>query len=134
MEKVHWKVEGMTCANCALTIHKYLEKEGLSDVKVNAIGGEVSFELKGTRSKGEIAKGIETLGYTVAAQAEGPTQKKKILSSSLERFWFCLPFTALIMLNMLPGVHIHFLMNPWVQLTLCLPVYIVGMSFFGRSA
>ena len=25
-------------------------------------------------------------------------------------------------------------MNPWVQLVLCIPVYIIGMSFFGRSA
>jgi Cu+-exporting ATPase len=25
-------------------------------------------------------------------------------------------------------------MNPWIQLALCLPVYIVGMSFFGKSA
>ena len=25
-------------------------------------------------------------------------------------------------------------MNPWIQLALCLPVYIVGMDFFGRSA
>ena len=31
------------------------------------------------------------------------------------------------------GVHIHFLMNPWVQLALALPVYIVGMMFFGKS-
>ena len=134
MEKVQWKVEGMTCANCALTIHKYLEKQGLDDVKVNAIGGEVSFELNGTRTKEEIAKGIETLGYTVAGESRAPTKRKKILSTSLERFWFCFPFTVLIMLNMLPGVDIHFLMNPWVQLVLCLPVYIVGMSFFGKSA
>ena len=40
MEKVEWKVEGMTCTNCALTINQYLKKEGLSDVKVNFIGGE----------------------------------------------------------------------------------------------
>ena len=134
MEKVQWKIEGMTCANCALTIHKYLEKEGLSDVKVNAIGGEVSFELNGVHTKEEIAKGIETLGYTVAGESQVPGGRKKFLSTSLERFWFCFPFTVLIMLNMLPGVHIHFLMNPWVQLVLCLPVYIVGMSFFGKSA
>ena len=38
------------------------------------------------------------------------------------------------MLHMIPGVHIHWLMNPWVQLGLTIPVYIVGMSFFGRSA
>jgi P-type Cu+ transporter len=134
MEKVQWKVEGMTCANCALTIHKYLEKEGLNDVKVNAIGGEVSFELNGKRTREEIAKGIETLGYTVAGESQTSTKRRKILSTALERFWFCFPFTALIMLNMLPGVHIHFLMNPWVQLVLCLPVYMVGMSFFGKSA
>src|SRR5436190_18454689 len=134
MEKVQWKIEGMTCSNCALTIHKYLEKEGLNDVKVNAIGGEVSFELNGVQTKEEIAKGIETLGYTVAGESQVPGGRKKFLSTSLERFWFCFPFTVLIMLNMLPGVHIHFLMNPWVQLVLCLPVYIVGMGFFGKSA
>ena len=46
MEKVQWKIEGMTCANCALTIHKYLEKEGLSDVKVNAIGGVFTYGVE----------------------------------------------------------------------------------------
>ena len=134
MEKVQWKVEGMTCANCALTIHKYLEKEGMNDVKVNAIGGDVSFEMNGVHTKEEIAKGIEGLGYNVAGEGELRSPRKKILSTALERFWFCFPFTALIMLNMIPGVHIHFLMESWVQLALCLPVYMVGMSFFGRSA
>jgi Cu+-exporting ATPase len=35
---------------------------------------------------------------------------------------------------MLPGVHIHWLMNHWVQLGLTIPVYFIGMRFFGRSA
>jgi Cu+-exporting ATPase len=34
---------------------------------------------------------------------------------------------------MLPW-HIHFLMNPWIQLVICIPVYIVGMGYFGVSA
>jgi P-type Cu+ transporter len=39
------------------------------------------------------------------------------------------------MLHMFEGwFHIHWLMNPWVQLSLCIPVYLVGMSFFGKSA
>lgn len=39
------------------------------------------------------------------------------------------------MLHMLENwIHIHWLMNPWIQLLLCLPVYLVGMSFFGKSA
>lgn len=44
-EQVNWNVEGMTCANCALTIGKYLEKEGMQNVKVNLIGGEVHFDI-----------------------------------------------------------------------------------------
>ena len=51
MEKVEWKVEGMDCTNCALTINKYLSKEGLKEVKVNFIGGDVSFELNGAVSQ-----------------------------------------------------------------------------------
>ncbi|MFX7507043.1 hypothetical protein ABTJ37_22265, partial [Acinetobacter baumannii] len=38
------------------------------------------------------------------------------------------------MLHMIPGVHIHWLMNPWIQLGFTLPVFIVGMDYFGRSA
>ena len=60
MEKVQWKVEGMTCSNCALTIHKFLEKQGMNDVKVNSIGGDVSFEMNDVHTKEELAiSGIE---------------------------------------------------------------------------
>ncbi|HEV8287184.1 MAG TPA: cation-translocating P-type ATPase [Chitinophagaceae bacterium] len=136
MEKVQWKVEGMTCSNCALTIHKYLEKEGLKEIKVNAIGGDVSFEINGIHTKEQLAKGIESLGYSVTDSRlqSGMKERRKLFSTPLEKFWFCFPFTALLMLHMIPGLHFHFLMNPWVQLALCLPVYIVGMSFFGKSA
>jgi P-type Cu+ transporter len=134
MEKVQWKVEGMTCSNCALTIHKFLERKGMKDVKVNTIGGDVSFEIDDVHTKEELAKGIKDLGYKVAGEKELSRDKKRILSTPIERFWFCFPFTALLMLHMIPGVHIDWLMNPWIQLGLSLPVYIIGMSFFGRSA
>ena len=39
MEKVQWKVEGMDCTTCALNIHKYLEKQGMKNVKVNFATG-----------------------------------------------------------------------------------------------
>src|SRR5678815_5047540 len=133
MEKIQWKVEGMTCSNCALTIHKFLEKQGMKEVKVNVIGGDVSFQMNGGRTKEEVAKGINDLGYKVAGEKELTRDKKRILSRPIERFWFCFPFAALLMLHMIPGVNIHWLVNPWVQLFLTLPVYIVGMSFFGRS-
>ncbi|HLF47494.1 MAG TPA: cation transporter, partial [Chitinophagaceae bacterium] len=134
MENINWKVEGMTCSNCALSIHKYLEKEGLKNVKVNPIGGDVSFEMKNDISVEKLAKGIKSLGYEVANLHQQSSTKKPFLSTQLQRFLFCLPFTLPLLLHMIPGVHIHWLMNPWLQLGLTIPVYVVGMRFFGRSA
>ena len=98
MEKVDWKVEGMTCTNCALSINRYLQKEGLKDVKVNFIGGEVSFELNGNKTKEELTKGIADLGYKVInEQSAGPggqttnNKQRKLFSNHLQRFLFCLP-------------------------------------------
>ncbi len=140
MEKVEWKVEGMTCTNCALTINRFLEKEGLKDVKVNFIGGDISFELSGNHTKEQLTKGIADLGYKVVNEqptgSYGQTtrnEKRKFFSNHLQRFLFCLPFTLILMLHMLPW-HIHFLMNPWIQLAICIPVYLVGMGYFGVSA
>ena len=136
METVQWKVEGMTCANCALTIRKYLENQGQKNVKVNPIDGDVSFDVAEAQPKENLIKGIQSLGYSVSHNGhdEAPVAKP-LLHNHLRRFLFCLPFTAVLMLHMLDNwLHLHWLMNPWLQLALCLPVYIVGMDFFGRSA
>jgi Cu+-exporting ATPase len=145
MEKIEWKVDGMDCTNCALTITKYLQKEGMKDVKVNFIGGDVNFELNGNKTKEELSKGIADLGYKVVDDRQQTTDDSKTgnkwsvvrrqwsFSNHLQRFLFCLPFTAVLLLHMLPW-HIHFLMNPWIQLAICVPVFLVGMSYFGVSA
>jgi len=135
MEKVVWKVEGMTCTNCALTINQYLQKKGSSDVKVNFIGGEVSFTLPSDGSKISLAQGIEGLGYHIVDEPlmQQLPRKKKFFSNHLQRFSFCLPFTLVLLLHMLPW-HFHFLMNPWIQLAICVPVFWVGMGYFGTSA
>jgi len=136
MEKVNWIVEGMTCSNCALTIHKFLEKKGLENVKLSLAGGDLSFDMNGNITQDEIKKGIAGLGYKVV----NPAVKEEIstghsMNKHLRYLLICLPFTALLMLHMLDTwLHWHWLMNPWVQLALCLPVYITGMNFFGRSA
>ncbi len=133
MEKVNWKVEGMSCTNCALTVNKYLTGKGMQDVKVNFMGGDVSFELAADIPKNELAKGIEGLGYHVnTGELSDEKKPKKIFKNHLQRFLFCIVFTAPLMLHMI--VHIHFLMDPYVQLVLTIPVFIVGMDFFGRSA
>jgi len=141
MEKVNLKVEGMSCTNCALTIDKYLKSEGLQNVKVNFIGGDVSFEMNGNITQQKIEKGINSLGYHVHHEhgehdhhGHDHSGGSLPFKNHLQRFWFCIIFTSPLMLHMLPGFHIHVLMNPYVQLALTIPVYIVGMDFFGRSA
>lgn len=136
MEKVNWTVEGMTCSNCALSVNNYLQKEGLKNVKVNFIGGDVSFDTNGEFAASKIIKGIEGLGYHVVThEAAAIKSPKKLFQNHLQRFLFCLPFTALLLQHMLDKWwHIHWLMNPWIQLLICLPVYILGMSFFGTRA
>ncbi|MEO5682034.1 MAG: cation-translocating P-type ATPase [Chitinophagaceae bacterium] len=134
LEQFNWKVEGMDCANCALSISSYLKKQGMQEVKVNPVSGEVLFEKNtGKVSEESLKKGISALGYkVVAADAPAHTDSTR-MNKFLRYLLICLPFTLVLMLHMLP-VHIHWLMNPWLQLVLCVPVYIVGMHFFGRSA
>lgn len=138
MEKVSWKVEGMTCANCALSISKVLKKEGMHDVAVNAVTGDVVFETPEGNGKLEKAKeNIESLGYIVVGDdSEAPAKPaKRFLQTPLQRFWFCLPFALVLMLGHVSMFFdLHFLHNAIVQLLLCLPVYVVGMDFFGKSA
>jgi Cu+-exporting ATPase len=142
MEKVKWEVEGMTCTNCALTVHKYLEKEGAQNVKVNFMEGEVSFDMNGNATKEQLQKGIKSLGYKVHSQEADAhdhhhdhDEKTFWFKTHLQRFVFCLIFTLpLLITHTIPIIHIHALMNPYVQLALTIPVYIVGMDFFGRSA
>jgi Cu+-exporting ATPase len=148
MEIINWKIDGMTCSNCALTIHKYLEKKGMGNVKVSLVSGEVSFEPSGPVDPEQIRKGIRDLGYTVVKEAAAGAPVKKPLNRHLRYLLICLPFTLLLLLDM-PAKYplywlndsnyrvmniLHPLMDPWVQLVICLPVYGVGMNFFGRSA
>lgn len=135
MEKVDWKVEGMTCSNCALTINKYLQKEGLQDVAVNPISGSVSFTKNDAIEITRLKKGIDSLGYHVIDGEKKETVKESFLSNNKKRFLFTLPFTLVLMMHMLhKWLPLHWLMNPWIQLSICLPVFITGMWFFGRSA
>ena len=132
MESVQWKVDGMSCTNCALSIHKYLQASGIEAPKVSFMEGEVQFEMPQEMNKETLIKGIQKLGYKVRGQEE--KQIKKWLDNNRDRALFSFLFTAPLVLHMLPGVHIHFLMNPYVQLGLTLPVFIVGILYFGKSA
>ena len=137
MEHVQLKVDGMSCTNCALSIHKYLENQGVTEPKVSFMEGEVQFDLPSEIKKETLVKGITNLGYKVRGQEEA-APVKKWLDNNKERALFCLIFTIPLVAHMIPGIHqipgMHVFMNPYVQLGMTIPVFIVGMGYFGKSA
>jgi Cu+-exporting ATPase len=130
-DPVQLNVEGMTCANCALRVERYLGKQGLEDVHVRFADDEVSFVLPEDRDLEAIIDGIEHIGYhvvgEVGASGEGGW-------STVERL---LAFSAVLSLPLLAAMFLpagHVLQRPDVQFGLALPVYAVGLWHFGRSA
>ncbi len=100
MEKVNWKVEGMTCSNCALSVNKVLQKQGMQQISVNPINGDVAFET--THANGNLEKAkknIELLGYKVASEASVYIYKpqKKFLVTHIQNFFFFIPFIMVLM-------------------------------------
>lgn len=70
MQREDLLVEGMTCSNCALSVTKYLQKQGLQEVKVDPISGAVSFTHSDVYDKDVIKQGIKKLGYQVAEETD----------------------------------------------------------------
>ncbi len=120
----------MHCNNCALSIHKLLEKKGLQNILVDFAGEEVKFSNNDHIAIPGIIKDIEGLGFKVVD--DPATQITPFYEKIENKFVFCAVLTAPLLLHMvLPW---HFLHNPIVQLLLCLPVFLVGCLHFGKSA
>ncbi len=139
MKAIQWKVEGMDCSTCALNIHRYLEKQGMKEIRVNFATGDVQFQNAAKQEEAKLQKGISDLGYTVVGTdaEKSESTKEGRLSPQLLRFLICLPPTLLLLfshtLAFLFG-HIEWLHHHWVQFALATPVYLIGMQFFGKSA
>lgn len=123
---VELNVKGMTCVNCALGIEKYLKNKGLGQVQVDFSNEEVQFELIEDKELPGIIHGIEKLGFQVVKE-EGTATWGKIEWMVLIGALFTIP----LLLHMVVSWHI--LHNPYIQLGLALPVYLMGMYHFGRS-
>jgi P-type Cu+ transporter len=126
-------IEGMDCANCAVGITKDLQKRGLEDVNVNFATGEASFILNDKSKLPEVIEGINSIGYQVVDSKTRADNEGKL--SSIEKyFYFTLPFTIPLFLSHMIFGHDFILNNPIVQLILCLPVFVIGIIQFGKSA
>ncbi|MDP9042436.1 MAG: cadmium-translocating P-type ATPase [Bacteroidota bacterium] len=131
METVNWKVEGMSCSACAQTINGFLEKKGMKDVRVSLTAGEAQFRNEPGLPEQDLKKGIEGLGYHIAE----PAAHKRYPNKFIRYLFICVPFTLILQLHMLGrGPLFYWLHNSWIQLILCLPVYVTGMYYFGKSS
>jgi len=127
---VELNVTGMHCNNCALSVHKLLEKKGLHDIHVDFASEEVKFSTDNGADLSAIKKDIEGLGYKVVD--DPATQITPFYEKVENKFIFCAILTVPLLLHMvLPW---HFLNLPLLQLLLCTPVFIVGCLHFGKSA
>lgn len=127
---IELNVTGMHCNNCALSIHKLLEKKGLQNILVDFAGEEVKFSNNTAADLPGIIKDIEGLGFKVVD--DPATEVTPFYEKVENKFIFCAILTVPLLLHMvLPW---HFLHEPIVQLLLCLPVFLVGCFHFGKSA
>jgi Cu+-exporting ATPase len=123
----------MDCANCALGITKDLKKKGLQDVHVDFATGEATFVLDDKSKLPSIIDGIHNIGYKVVDSKTREENEGKI--SPVEKlFYFTLPFTIPLFFGHMFFPHDFIINQPFVQLLLCLPVFITGILHFGRSA
>lgn len=129
-ELVELQVSGMHCNNCALSVHKLLEKKGLHDIYVDFANDEVKYKTSDISSTPSIIKEIEGLGYKVSEDS-APIQEK-FYEKVENKFYFSLIFTIPLFSHMF--LPFHWLHNPLVQLALCTPVYLLGFFHFGKSA
>jgi Cu+-exporting ATPase len=127
---VELNVTGMHCNNCAMSIHKLLEKKGLQNVLVSFASEEVKFSTADQSLLPGIINDIENLGFHVVDDTA--IHQTPFYDKVENKFIFCALFTAPLLLHML--FPLHFLHNPIVQLLLCLPVFFVGCLHFGKSA
>jgi len=126
-------IEGMDCANCASGITKSLQKNGMENVHVDFATGEAVFYIKNKSTLQSAIKGIQSLGYKVIDSKLKEENEGK-MSSIEKRFYFTLPFTIVLFFSHMIFSHEFVLNQPFVQLTLCLPVFTIGLMQFGKSA
>ncbi|HHB77611.1 MAG TPA: cadmium-translocating P-type ATPase [Saprospiraceae bacterium] len=123
----------MSCVNCAQSIVNYLEESQLDDIHVDFATGKVAFTLnENSPSLESLNKGLQRIGYQVISKDSKPkywTLERKLILSAI----LTIPLVLGHFL-MMGGVTLGFLGNPYVQFALALPVIVIGLNHFGKSA
>jgi len=130
LKKIKIQLEGMSCNNCAAGIKKHLTSKGLEDVNVNFSIGEASCNINDLHSQNDVENIIQELGYSIIK----PNKEIKKRFSKVERYFYTTLIFTLPLFSHMFFPNGSFIQNPILQFFLCLPVYIIGVSYFGKSA
>jgi Cu+-exporting ATPase len=128
----------MTCASCAASVSKLLQRRGLKEVSVNASNGAVSFIAPEDLQLPVVFDAIDGLGYKAVRPGEGGDigihagheHGKESLADRL--LLPCILLTVPLLAHM--ALSWPLLHHPLFQLALSTPVFIAGWVIFGRSA
>ena len=130
IKKIKIQVEGMSCTNCASGIKKHLINKGLEDVNVNFSTGEASCNIDTLHNQNDIENIIQKLGYSIIK----PNKEIKKRISKVERYFYSTLIFTLPLFSHMFFPEGSFIQNPILQFFLCLPVYLIGVAYFGKSA
>ena len=75
--QIEWKVRGMTCTNCAMSVDKQLKSLGLQEVEVDFMQSLVRFQPTDTVPLQKIQEGIQRLGFKVDKDQNTGTREKE---------------------------------------------------------
>src|ERR1700744_1377275 len=95
---IELNVTGMHCNNCAISVHKLLEKKGLKNILVDFAGEEVKFSGSQPEELPGIIKDIEGLGYKVID--DPATHAEPFYNRVENKFIFCAILTLPLLLPM----------------------------------
>ena len=128
-QEITLHVSGLHCTNCALSIERHLTKVGVEKPTVDYASGRASFLLDDPEKLPEIVQSIKRLGYSVTDSEGAPEHSRDTV------LYIKTIVSAVLTLPLLLGMFfaIHTLHDPYVQLVLMTPVFLIGITHFGAS-
>jgi Cu2+-exporting ATPase len=133
----HWSlpVEGMTCASCALSLQKHLEKRhDVLSAEVNFATGKATIDfLVDEVSFDDVQTGVQSLGYTlIQAQEEVSDKKHDFLERQRKELIWAAVFTLPVFVLGMFFMHVSGV-DWWLFIGSTPVVFYFGRGFFVRA-
>jgi P-type Cu+ transporter len=124
-------IDGMHCNHCTQTVLKILSKLGALDINVDLNSSSAHLN-PGSNSINTIISSLKSAGYN-AYLVDSKIKNLKTSNSTIElKLVISLIFTLPLLLHM--GINHPIFHNQYFQLFMALPVVLIGISHFGKSA